>query len=479
MDPIDQFIKDRLRGKFYQICTLILLSLVNLINGGFFILTSIAGPEIKHDYSLTDDEVSFMASTYQIGIVVGAVLGAEIAKLFGRSAAIKISSVVQLIAALGIFYCFSYKVVCILFAFYGIFNGVSLNVLSTYASEIAPIETRGRWMIFLNSFLTLGKVGGSVLARFYLQKGIPGSWKMLFVYSTFIYAFIIPFVLVFLKESLRYLAVNKRFKEFKSTFNLIARINNIFARQDSKSLLVSTSEVTLLSETLERQQSGQPKGSYGLLCSKKFIKINLLTGAMWIAAYVTINGQSAILPFWFNSASGLNSVVMTLSGEIPAVLLGFWLIDRPTFGRKRSLQFVTFLTTVCLFASYFIVNDFVMTIMFTFTRFSIKGIFLFLFPYTSELYPTVLRTLGLGYGNGIGGFASCVLPFVLFPLYHLNRYNVFLLMGAFAFIGFLGSIQLSVDTTNKSLDQADSDTKKDSKEEYLVEDEKAVTKCSA
>jgi len=127
-----------------------------------------------------------------------------------------------------------------------------------------------------------------------------------------------------------------------------------------------------------------------------------------------------------------------------------------------------------MFVCYFIVDDFIMTLIFALTRFSIKNILLFLFPYTFEVYSTTLRGIGLGFGNGIGGFVSCFLPFAIFPLFYFNRYYIFLFLGGLGFIGFLSSIQLSIDTTNKSLDQVENQPTKNSKTEYLVDDK---TRC--
>ena len=290
-------------------------------------MTSIFGPEIKRDYDLTQGKVTLLTSTFQVGLVLGSLIGAELCKYWGRSLAIKLVSVIHLFAGLSI-YCFNYKVVCTLFVLYGVFTGFCLNVLPVYISEIAPVASRGRWMITLSAFMTFGKVGGAVLARFFLEKEIPGSWKMLFVYLTIAHALVLPFVLLFLKDLLRFLAVNHNLREFKETFNLIAWTNNLVASLTNKSLFVSLEEVKRLSESLESQNQSKSTETYRTFCSKQFFKINLLTGGMWIAAYGTINGQNNILAFWFNSTTGLTSIVLTLSGEIVASLLGFCLIEK-------------------------------------------------------------------------------------------------------------------------------------------------------
>ena len=59
----------------------------------------------------------------------------------------------------------------------------------------------------------------------------------------------------------------------------------------------------------------------------------------------------------------------------------------------------------------------------TFSKFFIAMTFVFCFQYTSEIYPTKLRTTGLGYANGIGRLGGIFMPWV--PLIFFIKLNNF------------------------------------------------------
>jgi putative MFS transporter len=453
MDLFYSFTNSHLSGIFYQLSARFILCIINLINGAFFSLTSIFTPEIEKEFSLTITQVSLLASTYPVGIMVGAIVSGEISRVIGRSLVIKIFTFIQLLGSLLIYLSMNFITICIIYFLFGIFNGFCINVLSTYSSEIAPEKSRGRWMVFLNSFLTLGKVSGLLLAKMFLIPNNFLTWRMIVVYLSISIAVCFPFVLYILKESLRYQIMNKRYMPFRKNFNEIIRINNLVLRGSEKNVDISEQEVISLSKEIQVNDSNQLEAGYRQLFKKKYIYSNILVWMLWISGYAMINGQSMIQPYWFKKGSGqLNIVTLTLAMEIPSLIIGFFIIDMAIFGRKRSLQIVTFMSSVCIFSSLLVSDNTIMSYMFMATRFSVKGVFVFIIPYTAEIYPTNLRSIGLGFGNCIGAIASFATSFIIFPLYQRSHYDVFILLGCFGLFGFIASLGISVDTTNQSLE---------------------------
>lgn len=55
-----------------------------------------------------------------------------------------------------------------------------------------------------------------------------------------------------------------------------------------------------------------------------------------------------------------------------------------------------------------------------FARFFMKECYAMLYPYTTELYPTLLRTIGFGWASGVGRLGSFTMPYIIFPLYNIN-----------------------------------------------------------
>jgi len=76
-----------------------------------------------------------------------------------------------------------------------------------------------------------------------------------------------------------------------------------------------------------------------------------------------------------------------------------------------------------------------------------------LIPLTSEVYPTLYRTIGYGLASASGRAAAFIAPFILFHLYRLQTYLPFFAFAIVSTIAFYSSYSLSFDTTGKNLDE--------------------------
>ena len=48
-------------------------------------------------------------------------------------------------------------------------------------------------------------------------------------------------------------------------------------------------------------------------------------------------GQLSLIPFLVQSTGKFKTLLSAILGEIPAIFLSLYLIDKPNFGRKRTL----------------------------------------------------------------------------------------------------------------------------------------------
>jgi putative MFS transporter len=473
MDHLDRFTSERIKGRFYQYTAIVLLGIVNFANGGFTLMTTIILPGIENEYQLNNAEKSILLSIYQIGIIIGSILGGDFAKRHGRSISIKIFLTTHLTAGGLIYYCSNYGLALVLYTIYGLFNGFCLNVLSAYSAEIVPFETRGRWMIVINAFLSAGKIFGTVLAKLFFQKAVPGSWKNQIIYLTITALIFYPLVIVYLKESLRYLYVNKSFDQFKKVTNEIIKVNNVFAKSENKTEQVTKEEVEDLQHQTDIFNEDQPAGTYTMLFSKQYAWINTLVWTMWGCLFIVIVGQTIILPYWFSKEeTGLKSTVITMCGEIPAIFVGYWMIDKVTWGRKKLLISFTMLLVITFALTLYFEAEFYVMMMFLLARFSIKGAFVVLIPFTAEIYPTKLRSLGLGVGAAIGGLTTCLSSYLILWMVEWNKLSVLVFFCILSFVAFNCCYVLPYDTTGRSLEnnyhQEEAQKKVDVEEDLLA-----------
>lgn len=75
-----------------------------------------------------------------------------------------------------------------------------------------------------------------------------------------------------------------------------------------------------------------------------------------------------------------------------------------------------------------------------------KNIFSILYPFTTEAYPTPIRTIGYGTACAIGRLGSITMPYILFPLYSFAPSFPFIFFTFVSCLGVLASYALPFDT---------------------------------
>lgn len=83
-----------------------------------------------------------------------------------------------------------------------------------------------------------------------------------------------------------------------------------------------------------------------------------------------------------------------------------------------------------------------------------KECFAMLYPFTTELYPTPLRTFGFGWASGIGRLGSFIMPFILFPIFEIKFYYPFFIFISFSIICTVASFTFPYDTSDRPLDHS-------------------------
>ena len=60
----------------------------------------------------------------------------------------------------------------------------------------------------------------------------------------------------------------------------------------------------------------------------------------WFAINFNYYGQLTVLPFIFGKEhKSFSSYILTILGEAPSFFLSLYLIDKPNFGRKKSMMY--------------------------------------------------------------------------------------------------------------------------------------------
>lgn len=142
-------------------------------------------------------------------------------------------------------------------------------------------------------------------------------------------------------------------------------------------------------------------------------------------------------------------------GELPSMVVFYFLIEIPSFGRKNSLFLVCLLLAVSnLMCYYQILFDFSLGL----ARFCFRGVSIMVYVYTTEEYKTSYRAIGIAYATCLGRVGTIIMPYIVFPLLYFNPLNPYLPFMAFALFSIICAFcafTLPQDKTGLNLDTED------------------------
>ena len=274
----------------------------------------------------------------------------------------------------------------------GIGLGAMLVVDPALLAEYLPPKARGRLMVLLDFFWPLGFLGAVGLSYLFLVHGGANGWRWLFLAAA------APAALAYvvrraLPESPYYLARKGRLDE------AAAVLSEITGRP------VAASELDVKVEE---------RASLREFLSPKLRKTVFLVAGAWAALNISYYALFIWLPgIVALGGLGLDSYLvfaLIAVAQFPGYAAALWLVE--AWGRKRTL--VAFLALGALAAFAFAVADSTALYLAAvfFVGFFNLGAWGAVYPYTSELLPTRLRSSGFGLAEGVGKAFSIAGPFL-------------------------------------------------------------------
>ncbi|XP_044803801.1 solute carrier family 22 member 5 isoform X2 [Bubalus bubalis] len=245
----------------------------------------------------------------------------------------------------------------------------------------------------------------------------PGDWRMLLLALT------VPGVLCaalwwFIPESPRWLISQGRFQEAEVIIRRAAKTNGIIA----PSTIFDSSELQDLSS--KKQQS---HSILDLVRTRNIRMITVMSIILWLTISVGYFGLSLDTPNLHGDVY-LNCFLSAVV-EVPAYVLA-WLLLRH-LPRRYSMATALFLGgSVLLFVQlvppelYYLATVLVMV-----GKFGITAAFSMVYVYTAELYPTVVRNMGVGVSSTASRLGSILSPYFVY-LGAYDRFLPYILMGS-------------------------------------------------
>jgi len=144
-------------------------------------------------------------------------------------------------------------------------------------------------------------------------------------------------------------------------------------------------------------------------------------------------------------------LIFTAVGDIVSAAVASFLIELKGFGRKNSMIIFFVLQGMSCFIVYLDEAD-RFIIWCTISKMFLSMNFIFNYQFTAEIYPTKIRTTGIGMANGIGRMGGVIVPWISMSLMHINLLSPFLLFSAISLLTALMDLWIPFDTTGIELD---------------------------
>ncbi|GAB7025435.1 MFS transporter [Geotalea toluenoxydans] len=352
-------------------------------------------PQLVKEWHLTPVAAGSMASYGFIGLMIGAAGFGTFADRLGRKKGLMIALVVFSVFSGAAYWAPNFQVFCLLRFLAGIGMGGAMPLTITLVTEFAPAKARAKAVSAMFAGFTLGWGVAALVA----MVGIPAlGWRMVLLFG-FLPVLILPLLQKALPESVRFLASKGRHEE------AILEIQR----------MEKAAGFPPAAWTKESFQTGpvEPGSSLTQLFSPGFSFMTPLIWATYFLNLLVVYGLATWLPSLLVKA-GFSLVKSYSFGMVQAVgaslggfLLG-WMMDR--FGRKSALIFAYMAggVVVALFGT--VSSNAALYIIGAATGVFVIGAQIAQHVVTGELYPTNIRSTGVGCALTAGRLGSIAGP---------------------------------------------------------------------
>ncbi|WP_312880158.1 MFS transporter [Paenibacillus phytorum] len=363
------------------------------------------------EWKLGAQQIGLLAAINSIGMAVGALLAGSLADRYGRRMVL-LGTLIIFSAASGLSaIATSFVILCVLRFVTGIGLGGELPVASTLVSESFPTNERGRAVVLLESFWACGWIIAALIAYFVIPTY---GWRAAFVIGALpgLYA-------LYLRRSIQ---DSPRFTELRSRkLSFSERLASVWSSKYRR----STVTLWILWFTVVFSY-------YGMF--------------LWLPTVMVLKGYGLVKSFQY-------VLIMTLA-QLPGYFTAAFFIEK--FGRKFVL--VTYLLLTAASALWFssAATEGMLIAAGVSLSFFNLGAWGAMYAYTPELYPTEVRSTGVGLAASIGRIGGIIGPYLVGLLVASNKAitSIFMVFFIAIVIGALVLLFFGKETKNTDPDFA-------------------------
>ena len=362
-----------------------------------------------------DWKAPLTTSLFFVGVLMGSFISGQLSDRFGRKNVLFLTMGMQTGFSFLQVFSVNFEMFTVLFVLVGmgqISNYVAAFVLGTeiLSKSIRIIfATLGVCIFYAFGFMVLP------LFAYFIR-----DWRMLLLALT------VPGVLCgalwwFIPESPRWLISQGRIKEAEVIIRKAAKINGIVA----PSTIFDPSETNKLQD--DSSKKPQSHHIYDLVRTPNIRILTIMSIILWLTISVGYFGLSLDTP---NLHGDIYVNCFLLAAvEVPAYVLAWLLLQY--LPRRYSISAALFLGGSVLLFMQLVPSElfYLSTALVMVGKFGITSAYSMVYVYTAELYPTVVRNMGVGVSSTASRLGSILSPYFVY-LGAYDRFLPYILMGS-------------------------------------------------
>uniref|UniRef100_A0A7N8YE75 Solute carrier family 22 member 5 n=1 Tax=Mastacembelus armatus TaxID=205130 RepID=A0A7N8YE75_9TELE len=376
-------------------------------------------------------KVPFASSTLFVGYLVGSLISGQLSDRFGRKKVVFISLGAQCVSVLLQSFSHSWRMFCVMFLFVGasqISIYISAFVLGTeLLSKTMRVlfTTLGAFLFYCIGYMTLPWIAYAIR-----------DWRTLLAVLSTTAVVYIP-LWWFIPESPRWLITQGRVEEAEAIIRDAARKNKV-----EKSSLCNPGKLNHMNNLVCFKFT-----MLDVLKSKNIRCITLMCLILWMAINIGYFGLS--LNTSNLSGNPFMNCFLSAITEVPAYIVSTWLLKKCP--RRVLLSSFLVIGGGVLLLIQFIPRtlQYVAVALEMTGKFGFTMAFSIVYIYTAEIYPTVLRNIGMGLCSSAARIGSITAPYVIY-LGTYNKVLPYVVMGSLTIASSVVNVFLP-ESLNKAL----------------------------
>ncbi len=383
----------------YQIIIVAICFILNMNDGIDVLVVSFTGSEIVKEWALSKSELGSIFSAGLVGMTAGCFFLAPFGDKIGRRKVFLISLTLISTGMLSIYFTTAFWQILICRVVTGLGIGGILPTMATVASEFSNSKTRD----FNVGLIQGGWPLGAVLTGFFTAWAVPEfGWRFTYLVAGFVSLTMLIVVYIFMPDSLAFLGK-------KQPSNAHGQINDLLSKMGYEGI-----------ESLPEKPADTPSVPLKILFLPEYKTSTL---RLWIGiffgfltlytlmSWVPNIAKDAGMPFQMATYAGMS---LNLGAFVGVVAMGLFAIR---FGPKKViLSFMLIAFAIMLAYANLKLNYTFMFVLIFFIGFFVQGGFNTYFPIATRIYPSAMRSTGVGLAFGVGRFGAILGP-LLFGIF--------------------------------------------------------------